>query len=340
MSNRKIQILRMRLISMENGCRAKCGLIALMILFFFMPSYLSEILSGENESPTDYIIILDASSSMNNEIYASNSDFISCDSEMMSLAENRKKCKKIEIAKTNVKCFLDHYAKRGDRISLIILNKDPEEIDVLEFVAFEQREDIYSMIDSIGRGNYETSPILEAMFKAVELYHRESNPESRHKMLIVTDFDFLRDSDEFCSDIKDLRLRIGYLGEGMKIDSIIFFGLIDEKKWELVREANNCFHECLPIATVIDIPSTNLTFDILNQIEDIKVDIPTLLKENMEKDNTIGELTAKLDNSNGYIPRQNWLDFLESLRFPIEILFFICMFLMITILGFLKEGTT
>ena len=307
-------------------------LAMLMLVTVFISTVSSFRVSTQREIPTDYIIIFDASASMNKKTGFVASDFIECDAGLLDLANRGEECEKIKIAKTNIRCYLEHYAKSGDRVSLIIVDKDPAGIETLRFQTFEEINEIYEIFDSMERGNYEKSPVIDAISKAVEMYHDESTIGRKHMLLITTDFDYVdnRNVDEFCNEIREIRLKIGYLTEGMKIDSIVFFGLIDEEKWPMIEKIKTCLKNNLPIATVFDTPQGDLTFEILDEIEEIKYELSELFEDNIQKEIEINNLKQLQEDPQNFLPKSRLFEFLEDLKFPIIILFFISIALLIS----------
>jgi hypothetical protein len=321
----------------------KFALIPILVVFIMA---LGSVASSQDGKPSDYIIILDASSSMNNEMQFPGSGFMQCDSRLRDSADHEIPCKKIKIAEASLICFMKHYAKPGDEVALIIVDKDPKDIEDLKFYSFEEIEEVYKKINSIESGSYERSPVVEALSRAIELYDSENNAKTEHKILVATDFDFIcaRKSneenksgmcrnkiaeEEFCSNLENLRLKIGYMSEDMKIDSILFFGLADKELKPTIEEMDrNCIGVLLPIATVLDLTGEEWTFDIIDKIEAPKSDIPELLRDNIRKKDEIDRLNKKIQEPDNSAEKSALAGFLADLELPIRILLFVSIVLL------------
>lgn len=231
----------------------------------------SNMASSQEEIPVDYIIVLDTSATMYSNVLLITTDFFECEPEYIDnkgktrnlyrdaianseITDDKFYAKRISIARGTLECFLTKYGKDHDRIALFFIDSNGIESATDGFWCYSEWSSILELIkgkeDKISGSAY-YSPLGDALWEAVNLFHYEGRDDTRYVMLFISDLIETPPPEGgmlLCDTAKEI-FRV--YGEEIRIESV-FFLCIASKRQDY-EEKLECFSKYLPSVTMIPV---------------------------------------------------------------------------------------
>lgn len=324
--------------------RRKSVLIGLGIVVFLVFSSSDGNLAEMQEViSTDYVILLDISATMYEEVLLIPSDFFLCEptyvtreGEVRNLYEDAESnlrdtgeksyAKRITIARGALECFMEEYGKKNDRITLLVVG-DEGAVNITEgFLDYSEWPRILKVIEEeeskITGSTY--SPLGDALWETVSLFHYES-PRDRIKVML------------FMSDLMDRPPPMGgkhlceaaeevfqVYHEEIRIESIFFLCIAaDRANYE---EKKNCFDIYMPSITMIPVSmETGFAIPAVKKIIDLQIDKRLLETETNEKERIIMSLRYRIEKYKEMLLEPSRTEFvLTFLKYPLMFILLVC----------------
>lgn len=248
---------------------------------------------AQPEKYTDYIVIFDLSYSMYNEIQVAPSDFINCDSILREKATKGEKAKKVSIGRAAVECYLNNYSHEGDRFAILMIKESSQNgMSVDGF--YEEKELICKKMrnEEKKEEGYGLTPLSDALWIAMEFFHKKSSGNRYNKILFVTDLyeTKTKEGKDFCETAREIESAYG--GE-LNVDSLLIF-VMPIKKVDYDK-ISKCLRDSFHIATLIPISTFELSFEFIDSIENLKNLINNCEDEKSECEHVSTELEEEID---------------------------------------------
>ena len=286
--------------------RAFCIALAIfgLLLFFGGGDNLLGV-EMQEETPVDYIIVLDISATMYSDVLLIPTDFLECKpeyitrtGEVSNLYENARLnvedvddkyyAKRITIARGALECFMETYGKNEDRIALLVIADRGVENFTDGFWDYSKWPRILQVIkekeNKITESPY-YSPLGDALWETVNLFHFEGAKDARKVMLFVSDLVEvpLLGGRSLCDAAEEV---FSVYGEEIQIESIFFLCIASSK--ESYDEKQECFKKHLPSVTMIPVSMEgDFSFSAVERIMYLQGKMKSLKKELDDKERTI-----------------------------------------------------